>query len=783
MEIIQSRTPSDMAANDATTPRSLPLVEQIDVREIGRVLRRGIWVIVWSILFVMVLGAAAVFSIVPQYTAAAFVEINPSQKRIVNFEAVLSGLPADTATMGTETEILRSRKLAERTVEKLNLYSYPEFNSVLRAPSPLRRLANTVLTELGLENWIPAQNPTQEEAAEAPGSEGSEFRDRSLLSFFRNRDGLHESLARMADRERSSVVDAYLRRLTIKPQGRSRVIGIYFQSEDPQTAARIANTTADLYIVAQLEAKFEAAKLANSWLNDRISTLRQEVKTAEQSVEQFRKKSGLLRGGKNATLVDEQVSQLNARYITERNRLGDATARMRQAEKLLKSPRGIESAGAVLNSQAIRDLRREESQVARKLAELSNEYGDRHPRMINARAEQVNVRKKLRVEIDKVIQSMRNEVSEARTRALSLFRALETLRNEVGRLNTADVQLRALEREGTASRQLLEQLLSRSKQLVSRSDFQQPDATIITVAPVPEKQTSPKTAWLFTLLFALGACIGLFGAFLVDRLDHGYRSADEIMRDLGVSALGLIPTVGKLKALGKGPQDYCIENLTSAFSEALRSLHTNLLLADVGNRPRVVLIASALPNEGKTSLVVSLARVLSSAGQAVVVVDCDLRRPSVHKVFGAKDGPGLGECVNGKLTLDSVIQEDTVSGAHFIRAGERPPNSPDLFDSVGFQQLLKTLSRSYDLVLLDSAPVLAISDTLFLGRLVNKTILVVRWAKTRRAQVELALKKLVEARADVAGVLLSMVDVEDHSRYGYSDSGTYSGSLKKYYAG
>jgi len=197
----------------------------------------------------------------------------------------------------------------------------------------------------------------------------------------------------------------------------------------------------------------------------------------------------------------------------------------------------------------------------------------------------------------------------------------------------------------------------------------------------------------------------------------------------------------------------------------------------------VVLFASALPNEGKTSLVVSLARLLSSAGHKIVAVDCDLRRPSLHDAFGVKDGPGLGECVKGSRALDEIIEEDKLSSAHFIRAGEVPQNSADLLDSVAFQQLLKTLSRRYSLVLLDSAPVLAVSDTLFLGHLANKTVLLVRWASTRRAMADLALKKLVEARTNIAGVLLSMVDVKGHAQYGYSDSGTYQGSLKRYYTG
>ena len=753
MEIVRERDRPGMEPDGysgADKYRSHQLVEQTTIQEFFHIVWRRIWLIIGSVVLFTGVGGAVVFSLVPQYTASAFVQLKPNQSVVAEFETTGTrpGLPVDVAGVVTELEVLRSRLLAERAVEKLNLYSLPEFNLALTAPSAARRMVTSLRTY-----------------------------------FFGAQDEKRKNLAHIAERERTAVVDAFLERLQANSKGRSRVMGVYFTSNNPRIAAQAANTIADLYIVSQLEVKFEAAKRATKWLNERIFKLRADVRTSERAVEKFRKRSGLLRGKSTATLAAERVSEVNSRYITEETLLAEATARLLQAETLLKSPRGIETAAQVLNSQTIRDLRRQETTVERLRTELSNDLGERHPRMINARAQLADVREKIRIEINKIIQSMRNEVAIAKARTRSLRKTLEALKADVSTLNASEVQLRAMEREATASRLLLEKMLTRSKQTASQMNFEEPDATIITAAAIPERPSFPKTTLLLVLLFALGTGVGIFGAVLVDRFDHGYRSADEIPKELGVAALGLIPTISKLKTFGSGPQEYCLEHPTSAFAEALRSLYTNLLLTDVGNRPSVVLVASALPNEGKTSLVVSLARLLSSAGHEIVVVDCDLKRPSVHKAFGAENGPGLGECVKGSLALDQLIQKDKLSPAHFIRAGEVPPNSADLLDSVEFQQLLKTLSRRYSLVLLDSAPVLAVSDTLFLGHLANKTILLVRWANTRRAMVALALKKLIEARANVAGVLLSMVDVKGHAQYGYSDSGQYHGSLKKYYTG
>jgi capsular exopolysaccharide synthesis family protein len=780
-----------MAPDDVSRPAqsaSSIAFGPLDIREIVRVLRRGMWVIAWSIAFFLALGATFIFSIVPQYTASAYVEINPRQAQILNFKDLMTGTTTDSTTIGTEIEILRSRNLAERAVQKLNLHSLPEFNDALAAPSIPKAIIGSIkgassTVQEYLDKWLGLGKAGSGAKSATSEPVTSEFTDLPLLSYFRDRDNKHEEYAAVAEQERSNVVDTYLKRLNVVPLTRSRVIGIFFSSENPRTAATIVNTTADLYIVSQLEAKYETAKRANTWLSDRIAELRRDVDRAERSVETFRNKSGLTRGKGTATLVDDQLTDLNARYIQQRTLLGQALARQRQAEDLLKSPNGIETAAAVLNSQVIRDLLRDESLVQRTMVELSNEYGAKHPKMIATKAQQTDIRRKIRIEMEKIIQGLRNEVAVARGAAQQLKSELDASRVKVSALDSAQVQLRALERESNASRLLLEQLLSRSKELATQTDFQQPDATLITKAPIPDKPTYPKTGLMFILLLTLGTTVGIYGAFLADRVDHGYRSADELTRELGVVALGLIPAISQLKSRGKGPQDYCVENPTSAYAEALRSLHTNMLLADVGNRPGVVLVTSALPNEGKSSIVVSLARVLAGAGRAVVVVDCDLRRPTVHGLFGAKDGPGLVECVNGKASLDHVIQEDKQTSVHFIRAGERSTNSPDIFDSVAFQQLLKTLSRSYDMVLLDSPPVLAVSDTLFLARLANKTVLVVRWARTRRAMASLALKKLIDARANIAGVLLSRVDIEGHAQYGFSDSGTYSGAMKKYYTG
>jgi capsular exopolysaccharide synthesis family protein len=284
-------------------------------------------------------------------------------------------------------------------------------------------------------------------------------------------------------------------------------------------------------------------------------------------------------------------------------------------------------------------------------------------------------------------------------------------------------------------------------------------------------------------MFLLAVTLGVLLAFVIEHLDFGLRSGEQISRILGVKSLGLLPRVSKISLVGKAPHDYILDRPDSAFGEGIRTLFTNLLLTDVERRPKVIMMASALPHEGKTTVILSLARLLAMVNYRVVVVDCDLRNPTVHKKLGIEPGPGLVECITSGVPIEEVIQEDKASGAHIVRAGTLIRNSPEQLDSDLMQKLLRRLSRQYDMVLLDSAPILAVSDSLFLARLADKTVFLVRWAKTRRAAASMGLEQVLAAKADVAGVLLTMVDVKSHATYGFGDSGVYRGNFQKYYEG
>ena len=726
-----------------------PAVE-VNLRDLFRKIWRRKHVLFGVTVLGTVIAALIAFQMTPQYTANSTVMVDPRESKVVNVESVISGLPADQETIASEIEVLMSRGLAARVIRKLRLYDRLEFNSRLRPETRWQKLKSAI----GPRNWVPESwiDLVSGASASPPRTEEE-----------------------ILDVERVSIIDRLINTLTVERMGRSRVISISVTLPDSALAASVANTLADLYIVEQLEAKFEATKRATDWLNERLTGLRQAVQTSERAVEAFRKSSGLVEG-KGVVLASQQVSELNTQLIVARTKRAEAEARLRQVQELMKSTSSVESLAEVLGSPLIQGLRTQEAEIQRRAAELSQEFGAKHPRMINIRAEIADIQSKISVEINKIVQGLRNEVEVARVRENSLNASLEALETRVASLNQREVQLRALQREAEANRTLYETFLSRFKETTQQEEFQKPDARVISRADTPTGPSAPKKKLILAIAFILSASMGLALVFILEALDKGFRSMEDIEAMTGVPALGLVPALTGLRTIGKEPHDLALERPNSAFSESVRALHASLLLSNVDSPPKTVLFTSSLPNEGKTSLSLSLARLVArTGGRKVVIIDCDLRRPQVHRHLGIEFGPGLVQLLTEEVKLEDVLRRDEGSGAYVITAGATPVNPTDLLTSEHFARLLHNLKEAFDLVVLDCSPVMAVSDSRVLTRVVDKTIFVVRWAETRREVVRLGLKQLIEAGADMAGVVLSMVNVKKHSRYGYGDSGYYYG--------
>jgi len=407
-------------------------------------------------LFLIVIGAINLMQQKSRYTASSSVMIGVPKSQVVDIEAVLGGIATgnDSAIIG-EIEVLQSRELAKKVIDKLDLLTREEFNPGLR---PAGLLSHLSLGQYIPDDWklalgkTPPEEPTAEE---------------------------HDQLLA------ATATDIFLGKLQVSQIRYSNVVKINFESLDPKLAARIANELPESYIIGQMEAKFEATEKATTWLNDQLSELKDKVAVSERAVEMYRDQHGLTEV-KGSGVVMEQLAAINSQLIIARAERAQTEARLRQMQRLMKGSNAeIESASEVLSSLLIQRLRDQEAQVTRKVSELSIEYGAKHPKMLQVKAEIRDIQDRIRLEIQKITAGLKNEVDVARTRERSLKESLDELKQASGLQNQEAVQMRALEREAAANRTLFETFLGRFKETSSTSGMEEADARVISKAEVP----------------------------------------------------------------------------------------------------------------------------------------------------------------------------------------------------------------------------------------------------------------------------------------------------------
>ncbi|HWI28730.1 MAG TPA: polysaccharide biosynthesis tyrosine autokinase [Stellaceae bacterium] len=741
--------------------------EGMDIKQLWRAVWRWRALVLWTTLGLTVLATFIIFHLTPQYTASADVLVGVQQVKIGKLEDLISDLKNGNGggideTVATDIGIIRSRALAEKTVEKLQLQNNPEFNPALQPPSLFSRLLSA--QHFIPQSWVDAFSPKE---IEAPNG------------------------------DTTKIIDRFEKKLKVANDGHSRIIQIAFESTNPVTAAQIANTLADNYIVARLDAKFEATKRANEWLADRLNSLRQEVELSEDRVEKYRAANGLLQaqnpqqpGAQGMTLTTQQMAQVSAEAITAHTKYLEAQSRLAELQRsgVTRGGRATDNAIKnddiieVLQSPVIQNLRAQEADAQRRAADLTAQFGDRYPKVINVRAELTEIRSKIQTEVARVVDALKNEVATQQAREASLNALLNKMKSDAARNDVASVQLHDLERQSQADRTLYENFLAQYKETQSQDSFQQPDADIISRAAVPVVPSFPQKPVLVLLSALTGLVIGVLLALICENLDVAIRSMDQVRSLLKAHPLGLVPALGGVRrATGNRPEHEVVDKPLSAYAEAIRGIHTNLMLANVDQRPRVVLVTSALPGEGKSTMAMSLAQMVARSGQRVIVIDGDLRRPAVHRLAGVAHKPGLIEWLINRNPLEEVIYSTGAGGIDVIPAGDQPQLPPNLLSSDRFRQLLRGLMERYDMIILDSAPVLAVSDTRVLATLAEQTLFVVRWASTSHKVAASALRQLVESGARIAGVALMAVDVKAHAKDGFTDSVLYAGRLREYY--
>ncbi len=712
-----------------------------NIRDALMFARRRYATILAGAILAVVVGLVATSQMTPRYKATATVLIDTQSAQVVDIDAVLSGLGAGSSSANAQTAIITSRAIAERVSERLDLWNNPDFGPA--SPS--------FLSKLNPFGWFGgADTPLEPDVAEA--------------------------------RQRERVIAILRDRMEVRPSSTTQTVEISYESSDPQMSARIANTIADEYALDQLEAKFEATKNASEWLSRRLQSMRLSLDAAERAVETFRSENDLINAD-GLLLSEQELSELNSQLILIRAEKAEKQAIYARAQQLLNGGASLESVSEVIQSPVIAALRQQQAELARKQADLASRYGDRHPQMINVRAERRDLDAQIQQEISRIVDSLKNAVEVVRTRERSIEQSLEERRNFAAQNNQALVQLRALEREAEATRTLYETFLARFKEVNEQESLQTSGVRVISPAVVPSSPSFPRTNLI--LLGALIAGLGLGGAVAVGQelLDDTFHTAKQVEQLLGVPNIGVVPLINEEGRDGV-TADYVLEKPLSPYAEAFRSLRTSLELSNVDTPPKVVLITSAIPSEGKTSIATSFALAAARAGQNTVIVDCDLRKPRVHKALGG--GPvekGLVEYLAKPGSLDGILRTHEASGADYIPVAVGSINPTEVLGSRHMADLIGELRNRYDLVVIDSAPLLPVADTRVVANLADTTVLAVRWGKTPRAASLNAANLLRRSGQRLAGTVLSAVDMNQQASYGYGDAAYTYSNYNEYYEG
>ncbi|MFP6732148.1 MAG: polysaccharide biosynthesis tyrosine autokinase, partial [Alphaproteobacteria bacterium] len=693
------------------------------MRDLLMTLWRRKLVIMGTALIITGFAVLMVMQIVPLYIAEASLVIEPPQTNVIDIESVTPGLSTDWFTQETQAAILGSRVLAEKVVDRLGLVNDPAFNPALRTPekSFVERLE---LSSLLPESW---QTAISDEVVD-PAKTVSALEQRRKL--------------------REQVTDAYLGQLSIEPSDSSRVIYVRVTSPDPKSAAKLANTAAQVYIDDQVASKSEQTELANAWLQDRAVELKNRVEASARSMETHRRKSGLA-DVNGSSLLSQQMSELNSQLISTRAVRAESEARYAQLQNLLEIEDGVASAAAVLQSPLIQNLRSQEAEVVRKIAEYKTQLRDAHPTMILARNELKDLSSKIESEVRKIVLNQGGELKIAQLRVTNLEGEIARLQTRIDSQTDAEITLAALETELEANGKLYDTILSRLKETgVQDASLVQADARIISYATVPAGPTFPRKRMIVSTAFIASTFLGILIVMLLEQLDSGFRSRDQIEAATGVTVLGMVPRLRSGWFGSAEPHDDILDRPNTVLGESFRTLRTALLLSNVDDPPRTVLVTSSVPGEGKSTTALSLARTAAKADQNCLIIDADLRHPSLHRAFGVENDIGLIDYLSTDTPLEEIIQIDFRSGAHYILAGQAVPHTTDLLGSVKMRALIAALREIYDLVVIDTPPVLALSDTLVLLRSVDKTVFLVQWEKTRRETVIAGLRQVLDAGAD-----------------------------------
>jgi len=659
----------------------------------------------------------------------------------------------------TYTRLLTSRSFAEEVIKRLDLLQDPHFNPTLmpeEEASPFTGLIawldelpfNSLLAQTGF-----ASN-SQDHLDEAPLSNDQLF---------------------------DNAVSKLIAGLTVHQEGLSSIIAINFKSPDAAQASAVANAVAELFVDEQLRNRQSGSNEATDWLTSRVDQLRQRVIETEREIAQFRIENQIINVGRNS-LNDTEIAQISNNLFILESRVSEKQTKLETLRQAFQNGQASAAISEVSTSPAMAAIRQQEFILLSEEAQLREEFGPNHPRIVEFEAEKRRLEEKSTEELEKIFAMLSNELQITKDQTRSLRNQLVAAKGQLGVRNKAEVELAELEREAQANRDLYTRFLDRLKFLQEEHGLIDSGARIVSRAVSPKDPTFPQPSVIFVAGFVASVLSGGLIALIREGLERGLRHARQVEQTLGVPTLGMVPQL-KNPTKNQKLHRYLHEKPLSGYAESVRNIHIALQYGWVSKRPQIILVTSSLPDEGKTTLALSLATSLAENGTSTLLIDLDFRNPSIGgQLVRVRPDISIVNYLNGNKTWEETLHNSSgIDNLAIIPGSAGITNPVNCLESPELKDFLHQVRSEYDQIILDSPPVLGISDTRVAARLADAVILAVRWGHTKIDVAQNSINTLAQHDTPVAGVVLTRMDIKKHAKFAFGDAEQHYKKYRRYY--
>lgn len=712
-------------------------------RDVLRIMARRRWVVAATFVVLAIPLSAFVWTQPPVYLGTARVMIGADDPPVKMGQGAEKPDSVDTSTLQTEAQVVRSRALLLKAVDALKLTERPAV--VMLSPTGVGRVTT----------WFRGM---VQGSAPAAG-------DRSPTP--------------------DALADALGARVSVSLVPETHLLDIGVEAADPGFASEAANALADTYARHDLESRFSAVQQTTSFLEDRLARQRAQVEASESALQRYRERQNASSLQDRQNMVVQRLGDLNSAATKAKTERIAREEAYRQLERLQGDPAALERAPVVLENAFIQALKSDLATLERQEKENAEKLGDRHPDMVRLRGSIKEARTRLTGEIGKAVDAVRSAYESALAQEGSLTEALEAQKREAQDLDRKAVEYSALDREAAGNRQLFDSVLQDSKQSGLLSELKTARVRLVDAARRPDLPIRPARASQLALVLVGSLLAAVLAAMGAEQLDPRVRLPDELPGRLGLALMGYIPRErGSEEQLTPGM-------LAPPVAEAFRRIRTNIVLSrgDISDS-RIIAITSAAPREGKTTTSSNLAAVIASTGQSVLLIDGDMRQGRLDGVFGREGHTGLAEVLEGRTTLAEASVPTDVEHLTLLGVGERPPNPAELLNSPRFADVLAEARATYNWVIVDTPPILAVADASVIARFTDGVLFVIMADQTSCEAAQAALDELDRTRTVFVGGVLNRVDLAgnsyyysryystEHSRY-YVHGGAHAGSRKR----